>query len=183
MNVVSCIDINNYKQNYLYSEEYKACAIKHHSVKIFGEPVNCINDTFLINSLETLEGSHLSASSPDLTHLIRVMSFDDEIVKRIEITSNMKGQIIRVEAKLSNTIDIDEMREISRKINKQYGQPSVTPPNPQFPLWGWKTNDGFDIRLFRDTSVNQNIISITHKDAYLTLRDIRDKEFKNDFNN
>lgn len=168
--------INDFKQAHLYNEEYKKCAKLHHSTKIFGEPLNCINDTFAVSSLELLGGSSTTASSPDMIHFIRNLSFDNDPLQSIEIISNQQGQIIRVEAELPADTKVEEMRSMAIYISKKHGQPDVTPPNPRMPLWGWISRDGFELRLFRDTSSGTNKFSITQRAAHQTLRDIKTKE-------
>ncbi|HHJ3079650.1 TPA: hypothetical protein ACPVZG_003489 [Vibrio parahaemolyticus] len=168
--------INEFKQAHLYNEEYKRCAKLHHSTKIFGEPLNCINDTFAVSSLELLGGSSTAASSPDMIHFIRNLNFHNDPLQSIEIISNQQGQIIRVEAELPADATVEEMRSMAMYISKKHGQPDVTPPNPRMPLWGWITRDGFELRLFRDTSSGSNKFSITQRSAHETLRDLKNKE-------
>ncbi|KDM90847.1 hypothetical protein [Photobacterium galatheae] len=169
--------INDYKQSYLYNDTYKKCAALHHVTRLFGEPLNCMNDAFLIASFETLDGKTEAAHSPDMIHFIRKMRFPSESLSSAEVVSNQHGQVISVEAILSGNETPQSMREIAKKISSKYGQPDVNPPNPQMPIWGWITKDGFEIRLFRDTATQENKFSITHQGAYHTLRGMKDSEF------
>lgn len=169
-------DINVYKSTVLYDETYKQCAKGHFVTKIFGEPLNCLNDTFLLHSLDQIGAKPTHAESPDMTHFVRQMQFEDAQVIYAELISNKQGQVIRLEARLSDELDMDAMRQVAKQISALHGQPDVTPPNPQMPMWGWITNDGFEIRLFRDTITQNNMYALTHGNAHATLRSIKEKE-------
>lgn len=170
MDDASRLGLNSYKQSYLYDDTYKHCASLHYSTKIFGEPLQCIDDSFIVAALETLGAQSKASESPDLIHLKRTISPESDVVGDINIISNREGQVLRVEANISDALTIDELRGISNKISAIHGQPDVTPPNPHVPLWGWKASDGYEIRLFLDVTSRQNKISITHHQAYDTLR-------------
>lgn len=169
-------EINEFKQVHLYDEAYKKCAAFHHSTKFFGEPLNCINDTFAIASLESIGGVTTSASAPDMIHFTRNLNFPNNPLQNIEVISNQHGQIMRIEAELAKSTTVDDMRDMARKISSQHGQPDVTPPNHRMPMWGWIARDGFEIRLFRDTTSGGQFFSITHREAYDTVRSIKIKE-------
>ncbi|MCY9860958.1 hypothetical protein OTK49_00185 [Vibrio coralliirubri] len=167
--------INIYKSESLYTEDYKSCAIGHFSTKLLGEPLNCINDVFIQVALENLGAVPVNAISPDMTHFVREIKFNDPQVISAELVSNRLGQVIRIQARLNDELSTDEMRDIAKKISSIHGQPDVTPPNPQMPLWGWITSDGFEIRLHRDTITSNKLLSITQRQAHSTLRDLKTK--------
>jgi hypothetical protein len=160
------MEINDYKQRSLYNEEYRKCARIHHSTKIFGEPLQCVDDAFLVSSLDRIGAQTISTDSPDLIHLKRTMGADNDKVVSVDILSAKSGMVLMIEGVLDSNTSVDEMREIATRISKTHGQPDVTPPNPQMPMWGWITNDGYDIRLFLDRITRQKKVSITHKNAY-----------------
>lgn len=164
--------INEFKQSNLYNDEYKKCASKHYSTKLFGEPMQCIGESFILSTLETIGGASASIESPDLTHIVRKLNFTDGDLDSIEVISSRGGQVLRVEAEINKNLNLSNLKEIAVKISAIHGQSDITPPNPQMPLWGWKTNDGYHIRLFLDTISRTNKLSITHQNAYHSLRQL-----------
>lgn len=171
-------DINVYKSTTLYDEAYKQCAKGHFATKVFGEPLSCLNDTFLMYSLDQLGARPTQAESPDMTHLVRQMHFEDPHVISAELISNKQGQVIRLEARLSDELKMEDLREVAKKISKLHGQPDVNPPNPQMPMWGWITQDGFEIRLYTNTINGNRHVSITQHQSHGTLRDLKTKTVK-----
>ncbi|WP_210498404.1 hypothetical protein [Vibrio crassostreae] len=132
-------DLMAYANNYLYSEEYRACQMVTNT-NFFGEPFVCVDSSYVLYSLQSVgfEVSGMEMLNRYQTSTVMMMNNDVKVVMR----STVEGYLMSLTLNIPhNSLAKDDFKSIMSLIESQHGSYS------QLDSSGWITEDGVDIHV------------------------------------